>query len=108
MGRNTRKEPDLTSLSKKLTSQRLECADEIKSLMECMAVRGAAVVGGVGGEPLGCRAVPWLLPALVSRGFAARLLGAAGRRQELGRGRWGGRGCGVRLARRRRREAADN
>lgn len=38
MGRNSRKEPDLRGLSKKLTSQRIECTEEIKALMDCMAV----------------------------------------------------------------------
>ncbi|GBF96543.1 hypothetical protein Rsub_09126 [Raphidocelis subcapitata] len=40
MGRNARKEPDLRGLSKKLTSQRIECTEEIKALMDCMARQG--------------------------------------------------------------------
>ncbi len=32
------REPDLSKLAKTLTSKRLECSDEIKLLMDCMAV----------------------------------------------------------------------
>ncbi|KAI8471054.1 MAG: hypothetical protein J3K34DRAFT_418402 [Monoraphidium minutum] len=46
MGRNSRKEPDLSTLSKKLTSQRLECTEEIKALMECMARQGLVDADG--------------------------------------------------------------
>lgn len=34
-----RKEPDLSNVAKRLTNKRQQCADEIRSLMECMAVR---------------------------------------------------------------------
>jgi len=53
MGRKTRKDPDLTSLSKKLTSQRMECTEEIKQLMECMAVRRWSMGWGWGGPEWG-------------------------------------------------------
>lgn len=32
------REPDLTKLAKKLTSQQMACSDEIKLLMDCMMV----------------------------------------------------------------------
>jgi hypothetical protein len=34
-----RKEPDLSNVAKRLTNKRQQCADEIRALMECMAVR---------------------------------------------------------------------
>jgi hypothetical protein len=37
--RMVRKEPDLSNVAKRLTNKRQQCADEIRSLMECMAVR---------------------------------------------------------------------
>ncbi len=54
MGRGSRKEPDLTNLSKKLTSQRIECTEEIKSLMDCMAVGGLFWGEKVSAAPLCC------------------------------------------------------
>jgi hypothetical protein len=34
------KEPDLTKIAKTLTSKRLACSEEIRVLMDCMAVSG--------------------------------------------------------------------
>jgi hypothetical protein len=39
-----RKEPDLTSIAKKLTGQKVECTTEMKHLLDCMLVSGMLVV----------------------------------------------------------------
>lgn len=38
------REPDVTGLSKQLTKQQIQCTEEVKSLMECMAVSSASVI----------------------------------------------------------------
>jgi hypothetical protein len=52
------KEPDLTKLAKKLTSKRLACTEEIKSLMDCMMVGGGVEGRGWDGGGAG-RGVGW-------------------------------------------------
>jgi len=54
-----RKEPDLSNVAKRLTNKRQQCAEEIRSLMECMAVRFRFLVFE---GPLGLRAGSSPLP----------------------------------------------
>lgn len=47
------REPDLTGLSKQLTKQQIRCTEEVRALMDCMAVSavvglGVAALGRVG------------------------------------------------------------